>query len=56
MTDFMYETRVLLFISVPASCQRKWTDVLSHLEKTETEAEITLNLDGKIWENKEAAI
>lgn len=56
VTDFMYETRVLEVTSVLISFQIKWTDLLSHLEETESKAEITLNLDGKIWENKEPAI
>ena len=56
MTDFMYETRVLEITSVATSSKGKRTDLLPHLEETESKTEITLNLDGKIWENKEAAI
>ena len=56
MTDFMYETRVLDFKSVPGSFRSKWPDVLPHLEETESKAEIAFNLDGKVRENKEAAI
>ena len=31
-------------------------NLLSHFEETEPKAEITLDFDGKIWENKKAAI
>jgi len=30
--------------------------LLEHLEETESKSEITLDLDGEIWEHKEAAI
>lgn len=56
VTDFTYDTRVLESSSVPASFQSKCPDLLSHLEETESKAEITLNLNGKIWENEETAI
>lgn len=56
VTDFMYETRVLEFTSDIALFRRKWVDRPSHLEETETKAKITLNLNGKIGENEEAAI
>ena len=52
----MYETRVLEFPLAPGSFRRIWPDVLPHLEETESKAEIALNLDRKVWENKEAAV
>lgn len=46
MTDFMYVTRALDFGSVSAAMRRRQTDLLSHLEETKTEAELTLNFHG----------
>ena len=56
VTDLMYVTRVLKSISVSAPMQQESSSLPPHLEKTESKTKVTLNLDGKIWENKEAAI
>lgn len=56
MTDLMYDTCVLDLTSVSAAIRRRQTDLLSHLEETESKAELTLDFHGQIWKNKEAAI
>ena len=56
VTDFMYVTRALDSMSVSAAIRRTWADLLSHLEETESKAELTLDFHGQIWKNKEAAI